>query len=35
MDEKDLAKSSWQKSMNIKPDNNESQGWLILSDQES
>jgi tetratricopeptide (TPR) repeat protein len=35
MDEKDLAKSSWQKSMTIKPDNNESQGWLILSDQES
>ena len=35
MDEKDLAKSSWQKSMKIKPDNNESQGWLILSDQES
>ena len=35
MDEKVLAKSSWQKSMIIKPDNNESQGWLILSDQES
>ena len=35
MDEKDLAISSWKKSMMIKPDNNESQGWLILSEQES
>ena len=35
MDEKDLAISSWQKSMLIKPENNESQGWLILSKQES
>ena len=30
MDEKDLAISSWQKSLLIKPENNESQGWLIL-----
>ena len=35
MNEKDLAISSWQKSMLIKPENNESQGWLILSKQES
>ena len=35
MDEKDLARSSWKKSMSIKPDNNESQGWLILSEQGS
>ena len=35
MDEKDLAISSWQKSLLIKPENNESQGWLILSKQES
>ena len=35
MDEKDLARSSWKKSMSIKPENNESQGWLILSEQGS
>ena len=35
MDEKDLAISSWKKSMRIKPENNESQGWLILSEQGS
>ena len=35
MDEKDLAISSWQKSLLIKPENHESQGWLILSKQES
>ena len=35
MDEKDLAINSWKKSMMIKPDNNESQGWLILSEQGS
>ena len=35
MDEKDLARSSWKKRMSIKPDNNESQGWLILSEQGS
>ena len=35
MDEKDLARSSWKMSMSIKPENNESQGWLILSEQGS
>ena len=35
MDEKDLARSSWEKSMSIKPENNESHGWLILSEQGS
>ena len=35
LDEKDLAISSWKKSMRIKPENNESQGWLILSEQGS
>ena len=35
MDEKDLARSSWKKSMAIKPENNESQGWLLLSEQGS
>ena len=31
MDEKQLARASWEKSIQIKPTNNESRGWLILS----
>ena len=31
MNEKQLARASWEKSIEIKPDNNESRGWLILS----
>ena len=31
MDEKQLARASWEKSLRIKPDHNESRGWLILS----
>ena len=31
MDEKWLARASWGRSLEIKPDNNESKGWLILS----
>ena len=31
MNEKQLARASWEKSIDIKPDNNESRGWLILS----
>jgi len=30
-----MARSSWEKSMVIQPDNNESRGWLILFQQES
>ena len=33
MGEKQLARASWEKSLEIKPDNNESKGWLILSSQ--
>ena len=33
MDEKQLARASWERSLEIKPDNNESKGWLILSSQ--
>ena len=35
MKEKQLARASWEKSLEIKPENNESQGWLILSSQGS
>ena len=35
MDEKQLARASWERSLQIKPDNNESRGWLILSSQGS
>ncbi len=35
MDEKQLARASWERSLEIKPDNNESKGWLILSLQGS
>ena len=35
MNEKLLARASWEKSLEIKPDNNESRGWLILSSQGS
>ena len=35
MDEKQLARASWERSLEIKPDNNESKGWLILSSQGS
>ena len=31
MDEKQLARASWEKSIEIKPEHNESRGWLILS----
>ena len=33
MNEKQLARASWEKSLALKPNNNESQGWLILSSQ--
>ena len=35
IDERQMARSSWEKSMAIQPDNNESRGWLILFQQES
>ena len=35
MDEKQLARASWERSLEIKPDNNESKGWLILTSQGS
>ena len=35
MDERQLARASWERSLEIKPDNNESKGWLILSSQDS
>lgn len=35
MDEKQLARASWERSLQIKPDNNDSKGWLILSSQDS
>jgi len=35
MDEKQMARSSWERSMSIQPDNNESRGWLILFQQGS
>ena len=35
MGEKQLARASWEKSLEIKPENNESKGWLILSSQDS
>ena len=35
MGERQLARASWEKSLEIKPDNNESKGWLILSSQGS
>ena len=35
MDERQMARSSWEKSMAVQPDNNESRGWLILFRQES
>ena len=35
IDERQMARSSWEKSMVIQPDNNESRGWLILFQQES
>ena len=35
MDEKQLARASWERSLQIKPDHNESRGWLILSSQGS
>ena len=34
MDERQLARASWEKSLELKPTNNESQGWLILSSQD-
>ena len=35
MNEKQLARASWERSLEIKPANNESRGWLILSSQGS
>jgi len=35
LDEKQLARASWERSLQIKPDHNESRGWLILSSQGS
>ncbi len=33
MNESRLARAAWQRSLEIQPDNNEAQGWLILSRQ--
>ena len=33
MKEEKMAQSSWEKSLSIKPDNNESKGWLIVLQQ--
>ena len=35
MEEKQLARLSWERSLQIKPDNNDAKGWLILSVQDS
>ena len=35
MKEEKMAQSSWEKSLSIKPDNNESKGWLIVLQQKS
>ena len=35
MEEKQLARASWERSLEIKPENNDSKGWLILSSQYS
>jgi len=35
MGEKQLARASWERSLELKPENNESKGWLILSSQGS
>tara|TARA_A100000164_G_scaffold382166_1_gene439636 strand:- start:16295 stop:17938 length:1644 start_codon:yes stop_codon:yes gene_type:complete len=35
MEEKQLARASWVRSLEIKPENNDSKGWLILSTQDS
>tara|TARA_Y100000817_G_scaffold76622_1_gene58961 strand:- start:859 stop:2499 length:1641 start_codon:yes stop_codon:yes gene_type:complete len=35
MEEKQLARASWERSLEIKPENNDSKGWLILSSQDS
>ena len=31
MDERQLARASWEKSLEIQPENNESRGWLMLT----
>ena len=35
MEEKQLARASWERSLQIKPENNDAKGWLILSVQGS
>jgi len=35
MEEKQLARASWERSLQIKPDNNDAKGWLIISVQDS
>ncbi len=35
MNEPQLARSAWQRSLSLDPDNNEAKGWLILAQQNS
>ena len=35
MGESTMATSSWEKSLQLKPENNDAKGWLILSQQGS
>ena len=35
MDEKQLARGAWERSLELNPDNNEARGWLIISQQDS
>lgn len=35
MGEYQLAKSAWERSLELKPDNNEAKGWLIIHSQKS
>jgi len=35
MNERQLARDAWQRSLSLDPDNNEAKGWLILAQQNS
>jgi len=35
MQEKQLARGAWERSLEISPDNNESRGWMIITKQDS
>ncbi len=35
MDERQLARGAWERSLELNPDNNEARGWLIISQQDS